>query len=362
MTTKRKNSASGLGWAFVFLAVLALGVGEAVAGDWNRQTKLLVGYLPVTGHAKLFVAKEEGFFAEEGLDVELIQYVNSADGIGALCAAKLDVGSFGSVAPLVYIAGGANLRIIGGMMGEDAYVVTLPDNAELIRTPADLRGRRVGTVRLASGDAVLRGALKQVGLSWRTDLNLIELSRPELVIQAVKNRQIDAGVIWGPHDLLAQEEGLRVVFSTADLFPGHPCCRLVVRVDALVRKHALWPRFIRAILKAERFTGDSANKERVVNAIGRYLPIDKGLIARSYYREGLEQSSDPNVRAVKQIWDIMRDCSYISSNVDPQSHIVVDIYRQALVELMQDEPDEPFWQEKMREFKERNVLADSGDE
>jgi NitT/TauT family transport system substrate-binding protein len=66
--------------------------------------KIKIGYLPVTGHAKFFVAKEQGFFEREGLDVELIEFVNSADGINALNAGKLDVASFGTTAPLVHIS------------------------------------------------------------------------------------------------------------------------------------------------------------------------------------------------------------------------------------------------------------------
>ena len=59
-----------------------------------------VGYLPVTGHAKFFVAKEQGLFAQEGLDVELVDFQNSADGLNAVVAGKLDVGAFGTTAIL----------------------------------------------------------------------------------------------------------------------------------------------------------------------------------------------------------------------------------------------------------------------
>ena len=76
-----------------------------------------VGYLPVTGHAKFFVAKEQGLFAQEGLDVELVEFQNSADGLNAVVAGKLDVGAFGTTAPVAHISKGANLKIVGGIMG-----------------------------------------------------------------------------------------------------------------------------------------------------------------------------------------------------------------------------------------------------
>ncbi len=79
-----------------------------------------MGHLPVTGHAKFFIAKEYGLFEKEGIDAELIESINSADGLTALRAGKIDVGAFGATAPLVHIAQGADLRIIAGIMGEDA--------------------------------------------------------------------------------------------------------------------------------------------------------------------------------------------------------------------------------------------------
>ena len=93
------------------LAVAMQIAGVALAADTNLVS-LKIGYLPVTGHAKFFIAKEEGLFKAEGLDVELVEFANSADGLAALRAGKLDLGAFGTTAPLVHIAKGADIRII----------------------------------------------------------------------------------------------------------------------------------------------------------------------------------------------------------------------------------------------------------
>lgn len=50
---------------FPLLAGAALTLGT-VAVQAGKDLK--VGYLPVTGHAKFFIAKEQGLFAKEGLD------------------------------------------------------------------------------------------------------------------------------------------------------------------------------------------------------------------------------------------------------------------------------------------------------
>ena len=92
-------------------------------------------------------------------------------------AHKLDLGAFGTTAPLVHIAKGADIRIIGGVMGEDAAIIATPENAKIIKTIADFKGKKVATVRLATGDAVFRGALDEAGLELedrRADLRVKE--------------------------------------------------------------------------------------------------------------------------------------------------------------------------------------------
>ena len=75
-----KRLLSSLLLSFVVAAPLSLTAQE--------KTTLRVGYLPVTGHAKFFIAQEEGFFAQEGLAIELVEFANSADGLAALRAGK----------------------------------------------------------------------------------------------------------------------------------------------------------------------------------------------------------------------------------------------------------------------------------
>jgi len=333
----------------IFILWAALAVWSSPA---EAQDRLRVGHLPVTGHAKFFVAKEQGFFAKEGLDVELLEFINSADGINAVRAGKLDIGAYGTTAPLVHISQGADLRIIGGIMGEDAGVVTTAANAASIKSVNDLKGKKVATVRLASGDAVLRGALYKAGISWKTDLQIFELKNPPAVIEAVKTGQVDAGVIWGPFDITAEKEGLKVVLRSNDLSPGHPCCRVVATAETVKRSPAVLTRFLRAILQAEKFS--TQNKEATVAAVAKYVKIDRDIIEKAFYHGHLDQSSDPNVEEVKKFWITMQKSEFITSQQDIVPYINTGLYKSALDSLAKENPKESFWKERQKVFAKRN--------
>lgn len=311
-----------------------------------------VGYLPVTGHAKFFVAKEQGLFAQEGLDVELVEFQNSADGLNAVVAGKLDVGAFGTTAPVAHIAKGANLKIIGGIMGGDAAVITTPENASKYNKISALRGKKIATVRMASGDAVLRGALKDASIRWKTDVQIFELKNPPAVIEAVKSGQVDAGVVWGPHDLRAEDQGLKVVIHSTDLQPGHPCCRLVV-TDTRLKDQATWEKFLRAILKAEKFATE--NKQQTIDSIAKYVKLDPKLLWRGFYSPYLDQSSDPNVKGVKHFADVMVNSEFIPTKPDLNAAIDSQLYAKVLAQLARENPNDPFWKKLQKEYKQKDA-------
>ncbi len=333
------------------IAVAAQVALAAQAADTNL-VQLKVGHLPVTGHAKFFVAKEEGFFKDEGLDVELVEFTNSADGLAALRAGKLDLGAFGTTAPLVHIAKGADIRIIGGVMGEDAAIITTAANAPGIKTIADLKGKKIATVRLATGDAVLRGALDDAGLSWKTDVQIFELKNPPAVLEAVKSGQVDAGVTWGPHDVTAEAQGLKVVIRSRSLQPGHPCCRLTVNAKEVQERPEVWVRFIRAFLRAEKFASD--NHEKTLDDIGKHLKLDRAVINKAYYEGYLDQSSDPNVNGVVRFWKTMQKSEFIDSKLDIATFIDTTLYEKALASIARANPGDPFWKARQETFTARN--------
>jgi len=338
----------------------ALAIGTVILAPACRKkvvappplVNLKVGHLPVTGHAKFFVAAEEKFFQQEGLNVQLSEFTNSADGLAALRAGQLDLGAFGTTAPLVHIAKGADLRIIGGVMGEDVSIITTKEKATEIKSVADLKGKKVATVRLATGDAVLRGALSRAGLDWRKDLEIFEVKNPPAVIESVKSGQVEAGVVWGPHDLRAEEQGLAVVVRSKDLQPGHPCCRLTINHKDLDSRGDVWQRFIRAILKAELFS--KTNQDATIRDIVKYVKVDPALARRAFYSPYLDQSSDPNLVAIQEFWKVMKASNFVESNADITLFVDGKAYLAALESLEKEAPHEAYWKTLHSVYTSRN--------
>jgi NitT/TauT family transport system substrate-binding protein len=344
-----KNYASFLG-VILGVAGLTLVAPHEGRAEPEPLVSLKVGHLPVTGHAKYFIAQERGFFAEEGLAVELVSFQNSMDGMGAIMAGKIDVGSFGA-SYLAHIGKGADIRIIGGVMGGDAAIIAKPEAN--LHSVNDLKGKKIATIRMATGDVVLRWALGKANLDWQNDVRIFELRNPDAVMDAVRKGQVDAGVVWGPHDLRAVEEGMKIVANSYSLFPGHPCCRLTVVTGSIAGREAVWVRFLRAILKAEKFAAE--HHPETIAIIVKVLRLDPGLAEKAYYSQNLDQSTDPNLAAIREFWAAVKTCGFVQSQEDVSRYVVLDLYKDALDSLMRDDPKSPYWKKLQEQFGRRNA-------
>lgn len=131
------------------------------------------GYLPSNGDALIFIAKEEGFWTEEGLNVELYQFTKGTEGYNSLFGNKLDTVGAGTSDPATYIAQGADITIIGGLMSEGQFLVTAPENSKALADLNNWKGTKIATITMSNGDLIYKSALKKAGIDWKKDVTFI---------------------------------------------------------------------------------------------------------------------------------------------------------------------------------------------
>lgn len=236
-----------------------------------------VGYLPASHDTLLFVGLEKGYFSEFGLKVEPFAFKSSGEILEAMKAGKLDVGIPGVAAPVMFIAGGADFKMVGGAAWFSAMVVARPDNAEQFKTMKDYKGKTVGTVRLATGDITWRWGLKQAGLDPAKDVTVKEFGSPGDAMAALKAKQLDAAVLWEPYGTLAEAQGLKIISWTKEIYP-HPCCRQVFTTEYEGKNPDAVVAYLKGTIKASQFFNDEKNKDESLTILKKYLKMDEAHI------------------------------------------------------------------------------------
>jgi aliphatic sulfonates family ABC transporter substrate-binding protein len=196
-----------------------------------------------------YVARDLKLFEKAGLSPTFVRFDAGPPMVEALRDGTLDLGCVGSVAFLIGLSRGLDLTMIG-INPEGAYAQGLVVRRESdIRTPTDLRGKRVGVFQGATAQFGFLMMLRQHGI--RLDQVTMVHMTPAAQVQALEARQIDAAMVWEPwmHRMIRTADG-RIVETEGNIgiYTNVDC--YTVRRDWLNANRDTALRFLRALVAA----------------------------------------------------------------------------------------------------------------
>lgn len=178
-------------------------------------TEVTFGYIPVSIFAPVFVAYEKGYFAEQGLDVQLEVLPGSSDMVLLTATGDMDMAISG-VGPAYWNAvdQGLGVEIVapghqeGSPIASPLMISTQACEDGTITSVADLEGKRVAVNAPGATELWLDIALETGGLSIE-DVDLQYMSFPDAVV-ALEAGALDASIIGEPLATQAEQDGLAV--------------------------------------------------------------------------------------------------------------------------------------------------------
>ncbi len=161
------------------------------AGDLVK-VRLPVGYIPNVQFAPLYVAMEKGFYSAQGIELDL-DYSYETDATTLVGANELQ---FAMVSGEQVLLGRAQeLPLVYVLTWYQQYPVGVASFSEQgIRTPAELRGRKIGIPGLYGASYIGLRALLQAGGLKETDVTLDSIGFNQ--VEALTAKQEQAGVIY----------------------------------------------------------------------------------------------------------------------------------------------------------------------
>lgn len=204
--------------AVAIAAVLALHLVLIPAQAQAEKLTVLLDWFLNPDHAPLIVALEKGYFADAGLEVELIEPADPNDPPKLVAAGKAQVAV--SYQPQLHIHAAAGLPLvrIATLVATPLTTLMVLDDSP-IKTVADLKGKRVGFSVGGFEDAILRAMLAPHGLAL-DDLTLINVNfalspallsgQVDAVIGAYRNFELNQLAIEGHKGraFYVEEEGV----------------------------------------------------------------------------------------------------------------------------------------------------------
>ncbi len=243
-------------------------------------------------------ALQQGLFEKEfgadGIKVQYVPFIGAAPAINeALAAGSLEMSVIADIGALIGKAGGLKTSLVatGNPEGTSWWLLVSPFSG--IKKVADLKGKKVATVKGTLPHFYLLQALKANGLQ-ESDINLINMTMPDSQ-QALRSGQIDATVMgsWTGAQFLSQ--GFVAIDSTKETQIGRGTM-VIVATDSFIAAH---PSFFPSFYKVRQQAADwaNANRDAAIDALAKADGgIDRSLEEPLYASPfNFDQSLSPDI-------------------------------------------------------------------
>ena len=213
-------------------------------------TELVVGlgYIPNVQFAQFYLADQQGYYKDAGLDVEL-QNKSDLDLIPLVGQGTIDIGIGDGTSVIPAVSNGIPVQYIATIYGKFPNIVFAKASSE-IKSAADLKGKKVGTPgRYGSGWIMLQALLGSAGLTTN-DVEIVEY--PDYTQRAAVERgTVDAATGFANNEPIQMERGGQpAVVLRIDAITPLPGPGLIVGKGTLEAKHDAVAAFVAATLRA----------------------------------------------------------------------------------------------------------------
>ena len=272
--------------AFLPLVLCALGAAIAPRPALAAQRVKLTMPVTALSMTPVYVAKSKGFFAEEGLDVEMTATGGGGPDIMALIAGEADfsfttgdnviLASQEGKRLLIVMSGLHRLFINWAMHKDVAAARGITEGTPLPEKLKALKGLNVGVTQLGALTSHLASfVIRKAGYVPHQDVKIVPIGAGPSWLAALENRKVDVALTATPVPETAISRGFAIMFlnnakGEDPSVPEFLMENLVVRPEMPQKNPDLVRRMVQALLKANKWAL-AGTPEQVAEALQPFL-------------------------------------------------------------------------------------------
>ncbi len=230
--------------------------------------------------AAVFVAKNKGYFKEEGIDLEIKKFGSGKASFEAMLKGDVDISAVADT-PIVFASFNRDdFYIIAGMYTSyDDKVIARKDKG--INSVADLRGKKVGLTKGTNAQFLLDLLLiyNQIPSS---EVEVVDI-KPKDLVTAMENGDVDAISAWEPIPFEAEQalQGKTIKILNEEFY--RKTFYFALQKNFARDNPGVVKRFIKAIDRANIFLRENENESQTI--VVEALNLDKEAVVRGW-KEG----------------------------------------------------------------------------
>lgn len=310
------------------LPVLALAVlAFALTGCGKQSSGLKKVRLQEVAHsifyAPMYVALEEGYFEEEGLDMEL-KNGNGADKVmTAMIAGEADIGFMGPEATIyVYNEGNENYGVNFAQLTQRAGNFLVGRGADPDFKWSDLKGKTVIGGR-AGGmpQMVFEYILKMNGLDPKKDVNIIQNIDFGVTAEAFVGGTGDYTVEFEPHATGVEKDGSGAVIASLGVDSGYVPYTCFSALESYMNEHPdVIQSFVKGIQKGLDYVNSHSSEEiaKIIQPQFEETDFDtlKTIVERYHSQDTWKKDTVFTEEAFELLQNILEEAGVLEKRVD----------------------------------------------
>lgn len=328
---------------------------EAASEEPKPLTKIRMAY-GGAGHITTEVAMDQGYLAEEGVEVEFVQFENNVDCFAGVFSDKVDVlASQGTNMPLQQIGSGNELVIFGRYMMQGCMPIVAKTGTKW-NGPEDLLGK---TLASSGNEYAVMGPLLDAGHDPLNEINLMVLNNHADRLEAVRAGEADYAIVGTSQNYnVSQMDDLEVMAYESDVTPNYSCCVADCSAEFLANNRDALKGLLRAWLRALSFY--NRNKDYCIELNAKNVNSPKEYIEIFANNDHYKMMVDPGRSVVDRAWNWMGELGFLDEgweNINLDDHIDISLYEEALEEVTAAHGDEDpeFYEQCAKDFAELNA-------
>ena len=260
-------------------------------------------------------ADAKGYFAEEGIKLNLTVFEDGPTEIAAMESGSMDISYIGPGAHKLCSTGNAEVILLQHL-GDGDCIIGLKG----IKTLEELKGKTIGYAAGTSSETILTTALESAGLTM-ADVNAMSMDPTSLTTAALSN-SVDAVAAWSPYSLtiLAEAEDATDICSNMDFASLVSPGSWVVNPKWADDNEDVIVRFIRAMYKGMDYAAAATTDDAVAQEVAGYIAA----VIASDAETVIGQRYDGTWKTSAEIMDMLKSGEVVRIYADQQATFIAN--------------------------------------
>ena len=307
-----------------------------------------------SGNILWALAIENGYLADEGIEVEFVQATNNDDMLTLLQTGMVDIcTNAGTADPLKFIAAGADFTIWGGHMVQGCMPIIAKPGTEWNGVESFV-GEKIG---VKPNYFAVTGALMELG--YEDPLSVADFQNLNYndALAALMRDEIKYALVGTsqnyPVKQLVEEGQVEIVAYHGDIMPNYSCCRMESTTEFVKNNPNTIKAILRALLRAQCYF--EANKVDCPPVLANIQGVEVEVVEAFMLTEGYYKPHlDPLRNGIVRAWNILDATGFLDENaktINIEDHINTTLYEEALAEYAElYGAEDPDFVKRMQDF------------